>query len=243
MFLDEFNSASNAVQAAAYKISLDRQIGMYDLHENCVVMCAGNKRTDGAIVNRLSTAMQSRLVHLNLDVSLENFLDYAAENNLDHRISDYIKFKPEALYRFSPDHDDTTYPCPRTWEFVHRLIKDWKDIKVTKLPLLAGTIGEGAAREFYTFTRIYKNLPKIQDIIRDPKEVPVSDEPSVLYALTGAISNHFNKDNAEVLTTFISRLPPEFGVVTFKDIRKRKPEITQLPCVRKWISSNASKFL
>jgi len=243
LFLDEFNSASNAVQAAAYKVTLDRQIGKHSLHEKCVVMCAGNKRTDGAIVNRLSTAMQSRLVHLSLDVSFDNFIDYATEANLDHRITDYIKFKPESLYRFSPDHNDETYPCPRTWEFIHRLINKWDSIDIKKLPLLAGTIGEGAAREFLTFTRIYKSLPKMADIIRNPEGVEIAKDPSVLYALTGAVSNHFNKDNADALTKFVMRLPPEFGVVTFKDIRKRKPALTELPCVRQWIATNAAKFL
>ena len=68
LFLDEFNSASRAVQAAAYKVVLDRMIGNHKLHDKCFIICAGNKTSDNAITTRLSTAMLSRLVHINLEV-------------------------------------------------------------------------------------------------------------------------------------------------------------------------------
>ncbi len=61
LFLDEINAAPPAIQAAAYKLVLDRQIGMHNLHKRVAIVCAGNKATDKAIVNRLSTAMQSRM--------------------------------------------------------------------------------------------------------------------------------------------------------------------------------------
>ena len=65
LFLDEFNSASVAVQAASYKIVLDRMVGKGHLHKNVAVVCAGNLESDGAIVEQMSTPLQSRLVTWN----------------------------------------------------------------------------------------------------------------------------------------------------------------------------------
>ncbi len=56
LFLDELTSATKPVQAAAYKLILDRMVGSYRLHPNVAIVGAGNKMTDRAVVNQMSTA-------------------------------------------------------------------------------------------------------------------------------------------------------------------------------------------
>jgi len=243
LFLDEFNSAPMAVQAAAYKLTLDRLVGQEKLHENVVIMCAGNLATDNAIVNRLSTAMQSRLVHLEMHVDHEEWLDWAATRQLDHRITSYIRFKPTNLHNFDPNHNDKTFACPRTWEFLDRLIKNKKELGKEELPLLAGTVSEGVAREFVGYTKVYKDLPTIKQIVNAPATINVPEEPSTLFALSGSLAAHFEEDIAEPLVKFISRMPPEFSIITLKDVNKRNPDVARIPCVSKWITANVSKYL
>lgn len=113
LFLDEMNSAPPAVQAASYKLVLDRMVGAYHLHKNVVIVCAGNLDTDNAIVQPMSTALQSRMVHLELVCDPKEWCDWAAAEKVDYRITSYINFKPGNLYTFRPDHTDKTYACPR----------------------------------------------------------------------------------------------------------------------------------
>ena len=120
LFLDEINSAPRSVQAAAYKLILDRMVGLHHLHKKVAIVGAGNKETDKAIVNTLSTAMQSRLAHFELIVDPATWDKWAVENNIDHRIRAFIKFKPEILFKFNPNHNNDTFPSPRTWEFCSR---------------------------------------------------------------------------------------------------------------------------
>lgn len=239
LFLDEFNSASIAVQAAGYKLILDRMVGQKNLHKHVAVVCAGNLETDGAIVNPMSTAMQSRLAHLELVTDVNQWLDWAYENGIHRFITSYIKFKPGNLYAFSPDHTDKTYACSRTWEFANRVLKvtdtDDKDL----LPMLAGVLSEGVAREFIGFTKIDKDLPKITQIMESPNSIRVPDEPSVLFALTGSISHHANKDNLAPLITYIKRLPKEFQVVTLRETVRRQKELVGHPAMQEWIGTAA----
>ena len=239
LFLDEFNSASIAVQAAGYKLILDRMVGQKNLHKHVAVVCAGNLETDGAIVNPMSTAMQSRLAHLELVTDVNQWLDWAYENDIHRFITSYIKFKPGNLYAFSPDHTDKTYACSRTWEFANRVLKvtdtDDKDL----LPMLAGVLSEGVAREFIGFTKIDKDLPKITQIMESPNSIRVPDEPSVLFALTGSISHHANKDNLAPLITYIKRLPKEFQVVTLRETVRRQKELVGHPAMQEWIGTAA----
>ena len=244
IFLDEFNSATQAVQKAAYRVTLDRQVGQHDLHDRAVCVAAGNLETDNAIVETMPTPLQSRMVHLKLNADSQVWVDWAVTHGIDYRITSFINFKPSLLYNFDPDHSDMTYASPRTWEFANRLIKDVSSLKpFTYLPLLSGTVGEGPARELLAFCRIHDQLPKMSEIKARPEEVPVSQEPSILYALSGALASHADKNNIEGLMKFINRMPPEFQVVTLREMIKRNREILDLPAIQQWASKNAKELL
>jgi hypothetical protein len=239
LFLDELSSASNAVSAAAYKLILDRKVGQHPLHSNVAIAAAGNKDTDKAIVNRMSTAMQSRLVHLNVEIYHKDWIDWANENKIDHRIVSFVEFKPALVHSFNPDHKDNTFPCPRTWEFAHSLVKDKSTIDSLTTKILVGTIGEGAAREFKTFTEVYDSLPKISAIIANPTGVTINNSPDVLFAITGLIAYEVNKGNISQIMQFVNRLPLEFQIITWVSSIKRNKEIYSLPAIKEWISKNA----
>lgn len=225
LFLDEFNSASKAVQAAAYKLILDRMVGQHDLHPNVAIVCAGNLATDRAIVNPLSTAMQSRVVHIEMELSHEEFMaDVAFKHNWDSRIVAFLSFKPSALHDFRADHNDKTFCCPRTWEFMDKLIRG-KEVLESKSPLYAGTITSGTAIEFVQFTRVYDSLPRITDIIGDPEGTRVPGDPPVRYAVTTFLTDHADADNFDKITTYINRFPSEFRVLFFRSLMVRKPQL------------------
>lgn len=237
LFLDEFTSASTAVQAAGYKLILDRMVGLHHLHKHVAIVCAGNLETDGAIVNPMSTAMQSRLAHLELVINVNEWLDWAYENCIHRFITSYIKFKPGNLYAFSPDHTDKTYACSRTWEFANRVLEVAGTDDKYLLPMLAGVLSEGIAREFIGFTKIDNDLPKISQIVQSPNSVRVPDEPSVLFALTGSISHHADKTNLEPLITYVKRLPKEFQVVALRETLRRRKELVGHPAMQEWARS------
>lgn len=242
LFLDEATSAPPAIQAAAYELILDRMVGSHHLHKNVAIVAAGNLETDNAIVQPMSTALQSRLVHLELVVDSNEWVEWAEQNNIDHRITSYIKFKPGQLYTFTPDHTDKTYACPRTWEFANRVMGVTQDGDKQRLAMLAGTLSEGVAREFTTFMKIYNDLPTPAQIILNPKEIRVPTEPSILFALTGSIAHNATPDNFSKLMEFIQRLPVEFQVVTMRETIRRNKAMMSHAAVQKWISESAASL-
>lgn len=243
LVLDEFNSASIAVQAAAYKLVLDRQIGQHALHDNVYTVAAGNLATDNAIVNRMSTAMQSRMVHLEIELIAADWIEWALENKLDHRIISFIEFRPDMLHKFDPNHNDFTFPCARTWEFASKQTIDEEVLNQELLPTLAGSVGEGAAREFLTYSMIYGDLPKLNDILNSPDAINISKEPSILYALSGMLSYNATKENFPVMMEFIDRLPLEFQVITMRNALRRNKGLGHVPAWQEWAFKNASELI
>ena len=242
LFLDEFNSAPMSVQAAAYKLSLDRMVGQHKLHEKCACITAGNKETDGAIVNRLSTAMQSRLVHFEMDVDSDAWLGWAYENNVDSRVTSFINYAPEKLHMFDPAHNDKTFPCPRTWHFISRVIGSMSEITSDKLPILEGTIGKGVSREFLQYCDIGSQLPSFAEIIKDPKGTKLPDEPSTMYFICGTVASKAEPKVLDKLITFIERMPIEFQIVCFRDMLKRDKTLKAEKPLRGWIMKNSSEL-
>lgn len=235
LFLDELNSASNAVQAAAYKLILDRMVGLKHLHTNVGIMCAGNLESDNAIVNTVSTALQSRLVHMELVVNIDDWTAWANANGVDHRITDFIAFKPNSLYTFQPDHTDSTYASPRTWEFADKVLKVTDELSEDTLPMLAGTLGEGVAREFLIFCKIYQTLPTINQILTDPDGTNVPKELSTLFALAGSLSQHTTMDTHGKIMKYLVRLPVEFQVVSLKTAIRRDMKLMSHPDTQAWL--------
>lgn len=243
LFLDEFNSAPLSVQSAAYKLVLDKKVGEFNLHKNVAIVAAGNLSTDNAITNRLSTAMQSRLVHLELKMNPQHWLEWAATAGIDYRVQAYINYRPDNLMVFDPNHNDKTFANPRTWEFLSSIIKPEAEINPELLPLLAGCVGEGSARQFYGFVKVFDDLPQLDTLIKNPLTAQLPNEPSALYAVSGFIAHKINDKNIDSLVQYVERLPVEFQVIALSGAIKNNPALISNAQVKQWVSRNASKML
>jgi len=242
LFLDEMNSASLSVQAAAFKLVLDRAVGLKKLHKKVAIICAGNRDQDKAIVNRMSTPMQSRLAHFEVGVEHKGWLLWAAANDIDHRIMSFISWKPEMLFNFKPDHNKETYASPRTWEFCSRIIKNIKTLTNEHTPLIASVVDEAAAREFRMYVKVYATLLTMDQIIMDPSGVDIPTEPATKYALSGKIGAEMDQKNVGPLMTFLQRMDVEFQILALQRALKRTDDLVGHPVIEKWIATYSQEL-
>lgn len=236
--LDELSSAPLSIQAACYKLVLDRMVGNSKLHSKVKMIACGNLMTDKAIVTRQSTAMQSRMAHLVIHSDLKVSLDHFNKCNFDSRIVSFLQFRPNLLHNFDPNHSDLTFPCPRTWEFVNNLLTHLgknEPIEHKKLPAIAGLIGQGSAREFLTYTEIFSTLPQFTSILSNPDTAVVPTDPSSLYAVTGMLTDNITKDNLDTVSTYLDRLPIEFTTITLQNLIRKNNKMFSHPTMAKWV--------
>ena len=225
LFLDEFNSGLKMVQAASYKLVLDKMVGQHKLHPNVVIVCAGNLESDRAIVNPVGTAMQSRLVHLMMELNFQEFMeDVAFPQHWDSRIIAFLSYKPSLLHDFRPDHNEKTFCSPRTWEFMNQLIKG-HEVKAEDAALYAGTITSGVAVDFINFVKVFESLPRIEAIVRDPSGTPLPSDSATRFATVSHLIERVKDDNFTEVATFINRMSAEFRVLFFRGLIIQKPEL------------------
>lgn len=226
LFVDELNSASRATQAACYRLILDREVGMHKLHKKCFIVAAGNKLTDNAIVNRLSTAMISRVIHLNMETNFEDWRDnFAIPQKVDERIIAYLSMYPERLMEFDPEREDQTFTSPRTWTFASQLIKA-SNMPVNEkiVPLLAGAITMEQASAFVQFCRVYKDLISIDMIEKNP-DIQAPTDSETIWATVIHLINRTNKQNYKAVLKFMEKLPATFRIVFFRSLRRIQSDL------------------
>ena len=242
LLLDEFPSASKAVQAAAYKLVLDRQVGQHNLHPNVAIMAAGNKATDRAIVNPISTALQSRMVHLELELDFDEWLmDVALKQNYDKRIIAFLSQYPSKLMDFKPDHHDKTFCCPRTWEFMNKLVSG-KSMPDDKAPLYAGTITSGVAVELIQFTKVFNSMVKVEDILRDPENTLLPGDNATRWAVISSMMEKISEKTFGNLAIYANRFPLDFRILFFRSTMVRNAELRKHPAFAKAMSE-LTKYL
>ena len=244
IFLDELTSAAPAVQASAYRLILDRMVGQHKLHPKCLLAAAGNLITDGAIVHRQSTALSSRMVHFKVEPNVKEWIeDFALPKGVDYRVIGFAEFKPELLTRFDPAKVNFTFPCLRTYEFLSRLIKG-DSVEYDNIPLYQGAIGEGAATEFVSYCKVYKEIPSLEEILADPTGFKLPTEPSTQLALSNMIASNLDATNAPVLIQAIERLDVSMQVATMiKTFAKRIKDLEKVAPINEWIIKNQSKLI
>lgn len=244
IFLDEITSAPPAIQASAYRLILDRMVGQYKLNSKCLIAAAGNLITDGAIVHRQSTALSSRMVHFKVEPSVKEWIeDFALPQGIDYRVIGFAEFKPDLLTKFDPNKVDFTFPCLRTYEFLSKLIKG-DSVEYDSTVLYQSAVGAGTANEFVSYCKVYKEIPSLEDILKDPTGFSVPTEPSTQLALCNMLASNLDATNAPVLLSAIERMDISMQVATMiKAFAKRIQGLERVPVINQWIINNQSKLV
>lgn len=236
LFLDEMNRAQQMVLNVGLQLVLDRRVGDYVLPEGVSIVAAGNPETDPG-VTKMSAAMKLRFVHLHLEISPDDWLQYALKSGIDPVVMAWIQFRPDLLHAF--DAKALNSPNPRGWEFISDIIKQEPDADVEH-EIYAGIVGEATAIEFSGFKRLQRELPQIPTILLDPKKAKVPTEPSALYAISAALARRASESNLGRVLTYLERLPKEFNVLCVKMLVARLADaITSTPEYTRWTVAHA----
>lgn len=224
--LEELPQCPPLVQAAAMQITLDRRLGEYLLPHNAMVVACGNRQEDRAGANRIITPLLNRFIHLDMDVSLEDWTEWAYDHEINTAIISLLQYKPSLLHQFAPERNEREFPTPRSWAFASDVLRSSPpDIR---LALLNGCVGKGAAAELEGWLEIHEAMEKrypIRRIVEDPSavQVPPLSEGAILWALGGALAERARCRDRKVVQacmTYAMRMPLEFAVFAVRSIVK-----------------------
>lgn len=241
LFLDELNSAAPSVQASAYQLILDRKVGEYELPSGWSIVAAGNREGDRGVTYKMPLPLANRFVHLDMEVNVDDWREWAYKKGIDERIISYISFKNEHLFKFDAKSDAKTFATPRSWEYVDSILKSALEADVM-LDVISGAVGKEVAVGFLSFIKVMQRLPDI-DAILESGEGEYSNEVDVLYALsTGVVSKYLKDRDDKKLDNILSytlKLKSEFAVMIIQDLQRNGIDMMHSKVFKEWVEKFA----
>jgi len=200
LFLDELNACSQEVQKAFYSLIHDRRLGEYFLPTGSIIIGAGNRAQDNAIVKPMSSALINRMFHVELIASHREWLKWAGENGIHPHIMEYIGLRPDHLWK-QPPKTEEPFSTPRSWHILSDAMTSYGDnITEKQLEILAfGCLSPHHATQFRAFIKQIRNRYALSAIINGDQKWPAKPEDrDALYFLAQSFK-----------AQLIKELPPE----------------------------------
>lgn len=185
LFLDELNACSQEVQKAFYSLIHEKRIGEYHLPEGSIVIGAGNRAQDSAIVKTMSSALVNRMFHVQLKVSPKQWLEWAYQEEIHPWIIDYITQRPDHLFS-EPPKTEEPYSTPRSWHMLSDALYEFGDkIDEEMLKIIVyGCISSSHAGMFMAYIKQLGNGNYLNEIIKGDAKWPTEiEQRDVLYFL------------------------------------------------------------
>lgn len=240
LLIDELAQADSNAQKILRNLILEREIHGQKIKKGWVIVTTGNKVTDRAGANRLLSHLSNVLTRVSLEVSLDDWSQWAIQNGVAPEVIAFIRFRPALLNDFDANREINA--TPRAWAqgVSAQLGKIGPE---NEFEAFCGDVGEGPASEFLAFLKIYRDLPSPDAIILDPKKSEIPKDPATKYAICGAMAHRTTADNFGRVMEYIERLPAEFSVLFVRDAVTRDKTIATSQAYIAWVSGPGAKLL
>lgn len=247
VFFDEADRAPLEVQNASLQLWQDREVNGHRFGPNVRVVVAGNATTDVG-TTPLTEAAANRACHIYIKPDMEAWQTWAGDNAVSVELRGFARFREEVWHGKNSKPDakmpEMAVPSPRSWVMADRIRKAAAEVDFETediLPaLLAGCVGEGPAIEWLAYCRLYAETPPIDQIIADPKNVPVPAKPDMVYALGLALVDHAAKhpETADAFAQYGLRWPKEPAQNFFRRLLAKQPKVITSAAYQEWDAGN-----
>lgn len=203
ILLDEITSAPADVQVAAYSIVLDRAIpnSHYKLPSGWLIVAAGNRAQDRAVVKTMSSALANRFVHYEVEANVPDWTKWAVVRGIHPSVVGFINARPNLLFNMDSNQAlDQGWPSPRSWERVSTMVEMFGNREEILRKNVHGLVGPGAATEFMAFHELQKKYDDVRAIMLDPNAtINIPRKPDEKYAVAASAVYHLwtGKNEAE----------------------------------------------
>lgn len=238
LLFDDSNQAAPDLQKVMANICQDRTLHGYAMPEGWMVIRTGNRQSDRAGANRVLSHLRNRETVLEFEANLDDWTEWAIGEGVHPVGISFLQMRADMLYGekgFDPSRD--VHPTPRSWTEGVFALMDMLPPEV-EFDTFKGAVGEGEAAEFVGFLRTYRNMVDPEECIKNPTKAPVPSDSATRYALCAALAHKATEDNFAHVCAYMSRLPPEFSILCFRQAIRLTPEVAQTDAWGKWALDN-----
>jgi len=199
LFCDELNGASQDVQRSMYSLIHERRIGDYRMPPGSIVIAAGNRAQDAAIVRGMSSALVNRLVVVGLRADAGEWLEWATAADLHPWVLDYVRERPDHLIS-PPPKSPAPFSTPRSWHALSDALRTYGDEPSEKAAtvLAFGLLSVEHAANFGGYVKRVRNRHSVARLLKGESRWPNSPEDGdLLQYLAQGLRMHLARELPE----------------------------------------------
>ncbi len=174
LFFDELNRGHKDLLQAIFEIVYDMSLKGVKFAKDFVnVVAASNPPTDDyAVLDFSDSAFSDRFVHIKIEPSVQEWLDYGRAGNIENSVTDFISEYVPMLENSSLQSFDLKFvkPSRRSWDRVSKILRVKAD-KEIELELIMGIVGLEPAMAFQKFRDTYFKSLKADEVLNSYKKV------------------------------------------------------------------------
>jgi hypothetical protein len=250
VLVDEATQCDPPMMKACAPIFEEHRIGTKILPHGTIVVATGNRAGDRAGASKLLSHVKSRIVEIQVDTSVEDFIEWGSiDDRVIPQVRYFLQFKSECLNTFNPS-SEAQYATPRGWHKVSRLYPILPSHLQSET--LTGVVGSGPSAEFLAFCRVWEELSAkfdIDKILEKPEKAPIpkSDQIDVMWALVGSVAEKAKASpgitNCIQAMKYFSRFSREFSFIGIQNIgnhvgEDRFQQLCRHAEYQKWFKNN-----
>lgn len=238
--LDELLNGDNVTMKSLQKYVNGEDLGALRKPQNVLVVAMSNRLEDKAGVVQQFRAFMNRFAKFNIEVPVQDYLDYAAEKGWHPVVQGYLKQHPNHVDNYAEvtSADSKTnraeelrlgiWANMRGWERVSRLHKvadQWReqDPKIgdradVTSEEVCGVVGAAVGSNFMTFRLSAADLPSWEDIVHDPKGVDMPARVDHQFVLVASVLSRVDMSTLYEAYVWAQRLVVDLQVYMIKEL-------------------------
>ena len=257
ILLDEYNRATQEVLQTAMQITLDRELNGWKLHPETRIFAAINASAE-YVVNELDPAQADRFWTIDLEPTVEDWLNWAVGAGVDSVIIDFIRQHPGHLRHKGQVEPGKVYPSQRSWDRMAQALRH-SGVDLTEAagnppaflyPVCLGFVGVEAAISLRDFVKNYDSVISAEDILDNWKKVKAkvdklnADKQNAISEkiLVHCKDHSWSVGNAEVVADLLRFLPGEMMVSFFNKVMETN-RVANIRTLHKLIGSDLVKAI
>jgi len=184
LFFDEIDRAIVEVRQGIFELTDSRKLAGWHLHPGTYIVAAinGGEGVSTYQVGEMDPAELDRWSVFDIEPSIEDWISWALDNNINQHIVSFIRENPTYLEFKEDPEPGKVYPSRRSWERFHHVanevvedsLGDNSDVEVL-YNLTTSFLGSEVSIAFVDYVKTLNRQVKVADIVEDGLFEKVAD--------------------------------------------------------------------
>ena len=247
LLLDEFGQGEADTKRASAQLLLKKTVGPWFLGNGWGVIACSNRAEDRSGTTKSFDFIINRRVEFHITPDVGSWVEWATKaGHLMPLTIAYAVQNPHIVFSGKIPDKQGPYCTPRSLVMLDAMLqvaaRDHNGVIPSDggtIEMSQGMIGD-AAHTYFSFVRLQLEMPKLEDILRDPDKVKVPTAPDAQMLICYNLAHRVEEATAEPIIRYIDRFGKEFAVTFAKAACQRMPLLVITPAFVKWAKSNSS---